>query len=843
MSAHEHFYYPISRVNPEKREVEAVFFTSPRVRGDRFNLKYETIKRAATRYMEMPCIREMHQAKASGKALSIKWDDVKQTGTMVFRVVDDAAWEKVSEGVYRGLSIGGVPIICRGNDIEDFDWVETSMVDRPKDPGALFVVARAEDALAEFEPTLLPADASDEDVELARGEIEEKLERFEDALPLEVVEDEAIERYDHAQPRDDGGMWTIVAGHRISVSGKAVDHNDIHAAKAKFGLSDEATGALLAAHKSGKITTDQHLYRTLSQAEAKAGGLHALTTSHIASGAEHHGAGGSHENHWHSQAHGMAPVTGPGIGISPAIGAHELQKGDVVHFPAHDGKSTIAGVVHKVTPKHVDIGSTAGAAQVGVRVKKEHLKRPGFVRRDNQLHHVEVARFEEGDFERAETLDPMNEHAQAIADVLARVDEGDDENAVELVAERLREIARGEADSAIVGDEPIETDSAELERVYNPRQPRDDGGKWNDGAGGISAGHAVHVMKSEGIHEPHHHDEITAKIKSGKLKTREDVLKHIDSIHNGKVSDTQVLQALDHHGVTDKKLRVALLDAHDKGHVNSRAELHSILAHPKATTDHGHLVNAINLHGSGDDNYKDGGKSGDSGDAAKSSESKPNEAPKSGDSKPSQTPKNDDKPAKTDKGDAKTPEKAQKEAAKIKAEKKPGWQEKLKKLAKDTAHSFMNGYRKGRDMVGRAEGEADEIPALLDQFFDDLHDADDAQIARGLRAAIAQLDGSVERVITSETPSVPTRENLEGGKAQTGKSRLEQTIADLQTRLRETAGDEGAHTLIEEAIEAARRVLDGEVKRGEEAMSLAATEQSANETLSRLIADWKAKAE
>ena len=174
---------------------------------------------------------------------------------MVFRVVDDAAWEKVQEGVYRGLSIGGVPIICRGNDIEDFDWVETSMVDRPKDPGALFVVARAEDALAEFEPTILSADATDEELAFARGEIEEKLERFEDALPLDVEtpDKEAIERYEAHQPRDDHGMWTIVAGHRISVSGKAVDHTDIHAAKAKFGLSDETTGALLSAHKAGKI--------------------------------------------------------------------------------------------------------------------------------------------------------------------------------------------------------------------------------------------------------------------------------------------------------------------------------------------------------------------------------------------------------------------------------------------------------------------------------------------------------------------------------------------------------------------------------------------------------------
>lgn len=723
MPALEQFYLPISRIDASKREVEAVIFTQPRVRGCKYNLTYPALKRSVARYMKMPCVREMHQPSAAGKTLSIHCDDATETASVVMRIVDDSAWNKVEEGVYRATSLGGVPLICRGDNVEEFDLIEISLVDRPKDPGALITsIVRAQDALADVEPTLLPESATDADVDIARGEIEAELERLDDVLP--------IERYDHQQPRDDHGMWTIVSGHRISVTGKAIDHNDIHAAKAKFNLSDEATGALLAAHKAGTLTTDHHLYRTLSHAEAKAGGLHALTTSHIKSGVEHHGVAGSHENHWHSEAHGMAPKTGMGLSMSQPIGAHELKKGDVVHFPAHDGNATIAGVVHKVNPKTVDIGSTAGAAQVGVRVKKDDLKRPGFVKRDHGsgislLHHVEVARFDEGEFERG-ALDAMHEHAEAIAAVLSRVEDGNTAEAQNEVAERLRAIARGEADSAIAGNQPIETDSLELERAYNARQPRDDHGKWSDGAGGISSGHAVHVMKSEGIHEKHLHDEVTDKIKSGHFKTREDVLKHIDAIHDAR-----------------KK-------GDDKG------------------------------------------------------EKKPDDKEK--------------KPAETDKKPTKSGDKSNKSPEKPK---KPAWHHALKKLAQDTTHSFMNGYRKGRDMVGRAEGvdtdsanaDVDEIPGLVDEFYDGLGEADDATIAGALRAAIGVFnDGApeVERAVTSD--GAPVRENLEGGAPTSG---VAAQIAQLRSRLHAASDDESAHERIVSAIEAALSVLDGKaVARG-----------------------------
>lgn len=77
----------------------------------------------------------------------------------------------------------------------------------------------------------------------------------------------------------------------------------------------------------------------------------------------------------------------------------------------------------------------------------------------------------------------------------------------------------------------IDIEEAEEIKKYDPRQPRDDTGKWTTSSGGLSAGHAIHVMKHEGISGEHHHEAVKRAIESGEHKTREDVLRHIDAIH------------------------------------------------------------------------------------------------------------------------------------------------------------------------------------------------------------------------------------------------------------------------------------------------------------------------
>jgi hypothetical protein len=52
-------------------------------------------------------VRAMHTSIAAGKLTEINFDDVNKTITGTAKIVDDAEWNKVVEGVYTGFSIGG----------------------------------------------------------------------------------------------------------------------------------------------------------------------------------------------------------------------------------------------------------------------------------------------------------------------------------------------------------------------------------------------------------------------------------------------------------------------------------------------------------------------------------------------------------------------------------------------------------------------------------------------------------------------------------------------------------------------------------------------------------------
>jgi hypothetical protein len=139
-----HFFVPFSRVDEEQRVVEGYCYVNARVASDKWNLKRSALEKATQRYMEMPAVRAMHQPIAAGLGLGAQWDD---KGCLLrIKVVDDQEWRKVREKVYRGFSIGGRPLIVRGNEVEEFEWTETSLVDRPADPEAIFTMVRLDGA-------------------------------------------------------------------------------------------------------------------------------------------------------------------------------------------------------------------------------------------------------------------------------------------------------------------------------------------------------------------------------------------------------------------------------------------------------------------------------------------------------------------------------------------------------------------------------------------------------------------------------------------------------------------------------------------------------------------------
>lgn len=107
-------------------------------------VKLDAIKGAWDDYMRFANIREMHQPSAVGKCKEYDFDE---HGVQIgVKVVDDAAWEKVKEGVYSGFSIGGKALSKADNIITALRLTEISLVDRPANPEALISVWKGEEA-------------------------------------------------------------------------------------------------------------------------------------------------------------------------------------------------------------------------------------------------------------------------------------------------------------------------------------------------------------------------------------------------------------------------------------------------------------------------------------------------------------------------------------------------------------------------------------------------------------------------------------------------------------------------------------------------------------------------
>ena len=97
-------YTEITRVNVEERTIEC-YGTRGDIK-DSFGtfIDLDSAVKCMSDYAVYPAIRSMHQPIAAGKTIDYEVDDkgIKITA----KVVDDDCWNKVKEGVLRGLSIG-----------------------------------------------------------------------------------------------------------------------------------------------------------------------------------------------------------------------------------------------------------------------------------------------------------------------------------------------------------------------------------------------------------------------------------------------------------------------------------------------------------------------------------------------------------------------------------------------------------------------------------------------------------------------------------------------------------------------------------------------------------------
>jgi hypothetical protein len=106
----------------------------------------DAMKSAIPDYMKFGAVREMHQPKAAGTAISA---EVQEDGTTKFcaHIVDSEAVKKVLAGVYKGFSVGG-RVTARDTvnktTITGLRLVEVSLVDRPANPEAVITCYKAD---------------------------------------------------------------------------------------------------------------------------------------------------------------------------------------------------------------------------------------------------------------------------------------------------------------------------------------------------------------------------------------------------------------------------------------------------------------------------------------------------------------------------------------------------------------------------------------------------------------------------------------------------------------------------------------------------------------------------
>jgi hypothetical protein len=111
-----HLFVPFTKVDEEKREVSGRM-TQEMIDRDGEIWDYAAsvphIKAwsksfdDATDGKSLGNVRAMHRAISAGKVINIDFNDADQAVDIVTKIVDDAEWEKVKEGIYTGFSQGG----------------------------------------------------------------------------------------------------------------------------------------------------------------------------------------------------------------------------------------------------------------------------------------------------------------------------------------------------------------------------------------------------------------------------------------------------------------------------------------------------------------------------------------------------------------------------------------------------------------------------------------------------------------------------------------------------------------------------------------------------------------
>ena len=165
------------------------YASSESVDGDGEVIKAAAIKAAIPDFMKWANVREMHQAKAAGTVLEMVTNDDGKTWVKT-HIVDTEACKKVEHNVYKGFSVGGRvterdeadPKIIKGISLS-----EISLVDRPSNPDAVFLIYKMQDDEAvKKAKEIADAKKAEEDEAAKAKDAKELSEKISDMVKAEL---------------------------------------------------------------------------------------------------------------------------------------------------------------------------------------------------------------------------------------------------------------------------------------------------------------------------------------------------------------------------------------------------------------------------------------------------------------------------------------------------------------------------------------------------------------------------------------------------------------------------------------------------------------------------------
>lgn len=144
-------FAPFTKIDPLRQYVEGVA-TSEAWDAQNEQMAWPGIMKAVSEYQHWRNVRSMHEKQAVGTAPLLRLNMPDRQVIIGAHIVDPLEWEKVAAEVYKGFSIGGKKratekahnphLDTEGTRITAFDWLETSLVDRPANPEAVFVLVK-----------------------------------------------------------------------------------------------------------------------------------------------------------------------------------------------------------------------------------------------------------------------------------------------------------------------------------------------------------------------------------------------------------------------------------------------------------------------------------------------------------------------------------------------------------------------------------------------------------------------------------------------------------------------------------------------------------------------------